>query len=296
MNFGAIRSPEADPTFNALLYPRTLGVAASRVVSTRRRSGALRFVTTGVHMIKNVLAKVAASALVGASFVAVPALAGLAPATAAPKPGCTYATPATTTTSLNTNTTMVQAGGTVSGTATVSAPGPLPAGGTLTITAYPYINGTYATTGTVLASETPTDGTLTFSRNDLPADRTYRLVATYTSGECTYQDSQSAPKYVSVYPYSTNVAVTGSGTTQHIATVTAPNRSSDSTVPAPTGTVRFISRNNGGNLVTQDVPLQPNGTASFTLPNNHTFVSAQYLGDGTYYSASNVDTTRNANP
>lgn len=239
---------------------------------------------------KAAIKAVVATTIAAGAFIVPSVVAGGTQLTLSAGPDCEYQAPATTTTVLN-GPAAVQGGTASGGAATVDGPGTLPSG-QLSVTAYPYSGSGYAASGTVVGSGTAsgTSPDVSYSTQALPGNNTYKLIATYTTPECSYQNSTSDPLYVSVYKYDTVLSLSGAGRT-YTATVTAPNRdASQSTVATPTGTARFISRNNGGNVVNTDVPLT-SAQATYTLGNNSTFISAQYLGND-FYNQSNVDTTR----
>lgn len=243
-------------------------------------------------MLKKVLAKAVTGTLLAAGIL-VPAsvLGGADLALMAKKTGCPYDVNQTTTTSLTTNQTQIQAGSAASGTAQVSGPGTLP-NGTLTVTAYPYTGSAYSTSGTVVATKavTNSDRTLNYSNSTLPGNNTYKFEAKYTTPDCDYSDSTSTPKYVSVYKYNTTTSKS-STSTQFSATVTpSTTRSPDSTVALPTGIVTFTYfKNNNSTETTTGTVTQATGVATASIPANarstDPLLSAQYGGDSFYNSS-----------
>lgn len=188
---------------------------------------------------RSALSAVSSAVLIAAGLV-LPAALMSSPALAAGE-NCTYASPATTTTSVTIDNAVVTAGQPLTGTASVATGGTLP-GGTLRVTAYAWNRtaGAYNPNGfqaVVSPSRTVVTGSQgrTWSIDTTSrANRTFKIVATYTTNNCQYSNSQSGDVFGSVYAIPTRTVVSN-GPSGMTATVYAP----DGTAIDPEGTVTF---------------------------------------------------------
>ena len=193
-----------------------------------------------------------------------------------------------TTTTLATSAASVNAGQTVTFTATVA-----PATGT----AVPTGTVTFASGTTVLGTSTVDPaGRATLTTNALAVGN-HSVVASY-SGDGRNAPSVSAPVSQVVHPAAVSVALSSSAASANAGravTFTASVRGAGSPGTVPTGTVTFRD----GTAVLGTVPVDASGNATFTtssLAAGTHFIAASYGGDANFAPATSPVMTQNITP
>jgi hypothetical protein len=201
-------------------------------------------------------------------------------------------------------------------TTTISSSGnPGPAGGAVTITATvaPVSPSTGVPTGTVNfidpntgipypnASNVPVvNGQASFVLSGLVFGNSYVIQANYTSNNGGYASSSDQMTETVLNGTSTQVVLTAptQPTSTDFVTFTAVVAPLDSSLPIPTGNVQFTDVGGGGSTVLGTASIDPTTgnavfTTSTTLPPGSNVITAQYLGDGSFFAPSTGTTSLN---